>query len=112
MRATAPYRFFDLLQQSTADPAVELRAGLTAAAAHISPKVFYDELRARLFEAICSLPEYPLPLDERSIFERRTGEISAIVGTGCTLIDLGAGNCAKAERLFTALRPAQYGAVG
>jgi uncharacterized SAM-dependent methyltransferase len=47
----------------------------------------------------------------RSIFERRTGEIAAIVGTGCTLIDLGAGNCAKAERLFAALRPAQYVAV-
>ena len=110
-RATVPYRFFDLLQQSTADPAVELRAGLAAAVAFISPKFFYDELGARLFEAICALPEYTLPRDERSIFERRTGEIAAIVGTGCTLIDLGAGNCAKAERLFAALRPAQYVAV-
>jgi len=111
MRSPGAYRFFDLLQQSTADPAAELRAGLEATAAFISPKFFYDELGARLFEAICALPEYTLPRDERSIFERRTGEIAAIVGTGCTLIDLGAGNCAKAEHLFAALRPAQYVAV-
>ena len=32
-------------------------------------------------------------------------------GTGATLIDLGAGNCAKAMRLFPVLEPSRYVAV-
>ncbi|HTN49141.1 MAG TPA: L-histidine N(alpha)-methyltransferase [Burkholderiaceae bacterium] len=109
--AAAPrYRFFDLLQ-ARVDPVGELRAGLAAEPSFISPKFFYDELGARLFEAICALPEYTLPRDEQSIFDRRAEEIAAIVGGGSTLVDLGAGNCAKAERLFGTLRPARYVAV-
>jgi dimethylhistidine N-methyltransferase len=103
-------RFFDRLPAGS-DPAADLHAGLAAPAAMIGPKFFYDALGARLFEAICELPEYTLPRDEQSIFERRAGDIAALVGPGATLIDLGAGNCAKAERLFPVLRPAQYVAV-
>ena len=36
----------------------ELVTGLTAPAASISPKYFYDALGSKLFEAICALPEY------------------------------------------------------
>lgn len=108
--AASRVRFRDLLPAEN-DPAVELRAGLAAASASIQPKYSYDALGARLFEAICELPEYTLPRDERAIFERHTAEIAALLGPGCTLIDLGAGNCAKAERLFAALRPSQYVAV-
>ena len=103
-------QFFDRLPVAV-DPATELRAGLAASPAAISPKFFYDALGARLFEAICELPEYSLPRDEQEIFAQRTPEIVAAVGAGATFIDLGAGNCAKAERLFAALRPAQYVAV-
>jgi len=103
-------RFFDL-RPAAADPAEELRAGLAAPTARVAPKHFYDALGARLFEAICELPEYTLPRDESAIFERHLGKIADAVGPGCTLIDLGAGNCAKAERLFARLRPAQYVAV-
>ena len=108
--ATARIRFIDLLPAG-ADPAAELRAGLSAPAPSIAPKFFYDALGARLFEAICELPEYTLPRDEQAIFDRCTDEIAARIGPGSTLIDLGAGNCAKAERLFAAMRPAQYVAV-
>jgi dimethylhistidine N-methyltransferase len=108
--AASRVRFFDLLT-GTADPADELRAGLAAPSARIAPKYFYDALGARLFEAICELPEYTLPRDERAIFARHTDEFARRIGAGCALIDLGAGNCAKAERLFDALRPAQYVAV-
>jgi hypothetical protein len=108
--AAARVRFIDLLP-AAADPAAELRAGLAAPAPWIAPKFFYDALGARLFEAICELPEYTLPRDEQAIFDRYTNEIAALIGPDSTLIDLGAGNCAKAERLFTVLRPAQYVAV-
>ena len=103
-------RFIDRLPAAT-DPAAELRAGLQAEPAAIAPKYFYDALGSRLFEAICELPEYTLPRDEAAIFARRTGEIAREVGPGVTLIDLGAGNCEKAERLFETLCPSQYVAV-
>lgn len=89
----------------------ELLRGLRAPQASIAPKYFYDVLGSRLFEAICELPEYYLPRAEREIFETHGPEIAAAVGPGCTLIDLGAGNCEKAERLFALLQPVQYVAV-
>ncbi len=93
------------------DPRNGLLRGLQAARACISPKFFYDTLGSRLFEAICELPEYYLPRAEREIMDAHGTEIAEAVGPGCTLIDLGAGNCEKAERLFALLKPAQYVAV-
>jgi dimethylhistidine N-methyltransferase len=87
---------------------VELAAGLLAAAAHISPKYFYDAMGSILFEAICELPEYYPTRTEADIFTRHMSEMAQVIGTGATLIDLGAGNCAKAARLFTQLHPQQY----
>ncbi len=46
----------------------ELAAGLLAAAAHISPKYFYDAMGSILFEAICELPEYYPTRTEAEIF--------------------------------------------
>jgi dimethylhistidine N-methyltransferase len=109
-RSTPRVQFFDLLPAAGV-PATELRAGLASRPAFIHPKYFYDALGARLFEAICELPEYTLPRDEQAILARSAVEIAAAVGAGSTLIDLGAGNCAKAERLFATLRPARYVAV-
>jgi dimethylhistidine N-methyltransferase len=54
------------------------------------------------------LPEYYLSRTETSIFNTYLSEIAEVAGTGSTLIDLGAGNCAKAARLFSALQPAHY----
>ncbi len=86
----------------------ELQAGLSAPQAHTSPKYLYDALGSKLFEAICALPEYYPTRTEAAIFDTFGAQIAASVGSGCTLIDLGAGNCAKAARLFPSLRPAQY----
>ena len=85
-----------------ASPAVfaELDAGLRAGAACISPKFLYDALGSRLFEAICELPEYYPTRTEASIFARHGHEMARAIGPGSTLIDLGAGNCAKAAKLF------------
>ena len=89
----------------------ELAAGLLAPDAHISPKYLYDALGSRLFEAICALPEYYPTRTEAAIFDQYMDQIAQSVGAGATLIDLGAGNCAKAVRMFPALQPAQYVAV-
>jgi dimethylhistidine N-methyltransferase len=102
--------FIDM-RSETVEPHAELAASLLAEPASIPPKYFYDALGSRLFEAICELPEYPLTRTERAVFDAFAPEIAARVGRGCVLIDLGAGNCEKAERLFGWLAPSQYVAV-
>ena len=105
---TKPSEFIQLHHASDQQLRAELSAGLLAASAYASPKYFYDALGSKLFAAICELPEYYLSRTEASIFDAYLGEIAEAVGVGGTLIDLGAGNCAKAARLFPALQPAQY----
>jgi dimethylhistidine N-methyltransferase len=93
------------------DAAAELADGLGARQAGISPKFLYDSLGSTLFEAICALPEYYPTRTEAGLFERFGKEIARACGVGTTLIDLGAGNCAKAASLFPRLCPARYVAV-
>ncbi|MEP6608552.1 MAG: L-histidine N(alpha)-methyltransferase [Burkholderiaceae bacterium] len=95
----------------TLDARAELNAGLLDPKPFIPPKFFYDALGSRLFEAICELPEYPLMRTERAIVDAHVHEIAARIGPGSVLIDLGAGNCEKAERLFGWLAPTQYVAI-
>jgi dimethylhistidine N-methyltransferase len=89
----------------------ELAAGLSMDAARISPKFLYDALGSKLFEAICELPEYYPTRTEAGIFASHGAAMAAAAGQGTTLIDLGAGNCAKAASLFPLLQPTQYVAV-
>ena len=100
--------FIQLYQASDRQLRAALGAGLLAAPAFASPKYFYDELGSKLFAAICELPEYYPSRTEAAIFDTHLSEMAEVIGIGSTLIDLGAGNCAKASRLFAALQPAQY----
>src|SRR3954471_5262144 len=86
----------------------EISAGLLAADAHTSPKYLYDGLGSKLFEAICELPEYYPTRTEAGIFAAHGEDMARDISTGTSLIDLGAGNCAKAASLFPLLRPDQY----
>ena len=86
----------------------EISAGLLAPRASASPKYFYDSLGSHLFEAICELPEYYPTRTEAAIFARHGADMAARIGRGMTLVDLGAGNCAKAASLFPLLQPRQY----
>ncbi len=101
----------DRPRATNAHVADELHAGLQAPDAWISPKFLYDALGSKLFEAICELPEYYPTRTEAAIFARHGAEIARVAGLGATLVDLGAGNCAKAAALFPLLNPAQYVAV-
>jgi dimethylhistidine N-methyltransferase len=109
--ATRRPTFIDATRASGGPPRADIVAGLRAQQPYLSPKYFYDSLGSRLFEAICELPEYYLTRTEAQIFERYGKDIAKAVGAGATLIDLGAGNCEKAERLFDLLHPAQYVAI-
>jgi len=86
----------------------ELAAGLRQNPARLSPKYFYNALGSKLFEAICLLDEYYLTRTEAEIFTKHAAQIAAVAGVGGTLIDLGAGNGAKAASLFGVLKPRQY----
>jgi dimethylhistidine N-methyltransferase len=95
------------LQRPSAEQ-LELRDGLMDRPAHIDPKFLYDALGSSLFTAITQLPEYYPTRCEAEIFELHGAAIARHVGPVRTLIDLGAGDCVKAERLFPSLRPRHY----
>ena len=101
-------QFIQCTEQNDLAVREELLAGLSATQAFTSPKYLYDALGSKLFEAICELPEYYPTRTEALIFNTHAGAIAQAIGGGSTLIDLGAGNCAKAARLFPVLQPVQY----
>ena len=96
-------------------PRNELLAGLLQHPATVSPKYLYDRLGSALFTAITELPEYYPTRTEAAIMAAHTTEITAVLhqrlAGDFALVDLGAGDGAKAARLFTALQPAHYVAV-
>ncbi len=102
----------DLQPERSLSTAQELTTGLCAASARIAPKFFYNALGSKLFEAITELDEYYPPRTEAAIFEAcRTQIAAAVAAAGIRrpcLIDLGAGNCAKAAALIPHLDPGQY----
>jgi dimethylhistidine N-methyltransferase len=100
--------FLQIYRQDTEAICSELCDGLLAPQASTSPKYLYDALGSKLFEAICELPEYYPTRTEASIFAAHKQEMARTIGHGATLIDLGAGNCAKAASLFPTLQPSHY----
>ncbi len=104
-------QFIQLHREDSAATQAELAAGLLDTPARVAPKFLYDALGSRLFDAITELPEYYPTRTERAIFDAEKRAIAAVAGTGHTLVDLGAGNCEKAGRLFDTLNPRRYVAV-
>ncbi|MFO1314478.1 MAG: L-histidine N(alpha)-methyltransferase [Burkholderiales bacterium] len=96
------------------DPDAERRAlvaGLVATPAVIPPKYFYDAVGCALYGAICELPEYYPTRTERAIFREHRDAIAQAIGRGRQFVDLGAGDCCKAEGLLPYVAPARYIAV-
>ncbi|HEB53222.1 MAG TPA: L-histidine N(alpha)-methyltransferase [bacterium] len=94
------------------DVAATIWRGLTADSATIPARFLYDELGSRLFDAITALPEYYPTRTEAAIFAEHLPALARLAPVqGCTLIDLGAGSCEKAPRLFPFVHPRQYVAV-
>ena len=90
----------------------ELTASLLQPAASLSPKFFYDTLGSKLFEAITLLDEYYPTRTEAAIFQAHQNDMAQAIAASeinhACLIDLGAGNCAKAAALIPHLKPSQY----
>lgn len=83
--------------------------GLSRPAKELPCKYFYDETGAELFEQICRLPEYYLTRAELAIMNRHAGEMAALLGPGCLLVEYGCGSGAKTQLLLDHLaEPAAY----
>jgi L-histidine N-alpha-methyltransferase len=111
---TAP-RFIAVTRPDAAALAAEAAAGLLLPAAAVSPKFLYDALGSRLFDAITELDEYYPTRTEAALFAAHGAAIAdavlAATGPAPALVDLGAGDGAKAARLFPRLSPGRYVAV-
>ena len=89
----------------------ELHLSLTADVPFISPKFFYDDIGSHLFDVITLLEEYYPTRTEQWIMDAHRAAIADAVGDCDVLLDLGAGNCAKASKLFNSIQPKQYRAL-
>ena len=92
-------------------PAVrdEVLRGLRGDPKTLPPKLFYDEAGAALFERITALDEYYLTRAELAVLRARVGEIAALAGPRCALVEYGSGAGVKVRLLLDALSaPAAY----
>ena len=80
----------------------EVIAGLTARPKRITPKYFYDETGAQLFEAITQTPEYYLTRCEMAILRERAAEIAHFIPDGAAVVEFGSGSSQKARLLIAA----------
>ena len=105
------YRIVDRSSAGGGDERAQVIEGLLDSPARIEPKYFYDDLGCALYGAICRLPEYYPTRTERAIFREYRNEISQAIGQGKQFVDLGAGDCCKAEAWLPFVSPARYIAV-
>lgn len=89
-------------------PTEEITRGLLQQPACISPKYFYDQRGSELFEQITRLPEYYPTRTEAALMRQHGAAMAQAVGTGRTVIELGAGNCEKGRALCRLVQPAGY----
>jgi len=81
----------------------DVRQGMSAAQKALPPKYFYDDRGARLFDAICNLPEYYLTRTEQALLGEVAPEIIALTRPGA-LVELGSGTSRKTRMLLDAIR--------
>ena len=83
-------------------PARDIIAGLAARPKRVSPKYFYDETGAQLFEQITATEEYYLTRCELEILCERAVEIGRLFPDHSALIEFGSGSSVKARILLAA----------
>src|SRR5438132_102007 len=105
---------YRIVDRSTGDRAGERERvveDLFASPARIAPKYFYDELGCALYGAICRLPEYYPTRTEVALFREHRDAIAQALGKGRQFVDLGAGDCCKAQAWLPFLDASRYIAV-
>ena len=77
-------------------------AGLTARPKHLSPKYFYDQAGAKLFDDITALPEYYPTRCELEILRALAADLARFFPGGSALIEFGSGSSRKVRLLLKA----------
>lgn len=83
--------------------AEEVAEGLLSQPKTLPCKLFYNAAGSALFEEITELPEYYLTRTELAILRDRADDMARAVGTGVTVIELGAGTATKTGTFLEAL---------
>ena len=81
----------------------ELFQSLNQKQKSIDPKFFYDEKGSKLFEKICSLPEYYLTRAEISILKQLEQKFPSYLDGDFRLVELGSGSSTKTQVLIDVL---------
>lgn len=80
----------------------EVVEGLSASPKTLPAKYFYDAEGSRLFEQICTLPEYYLTRAETALLRQIAPEIAARIPEGAALLEYGSGASTKTRILLDA----------
>ncbi|MEE9288328.1 MAG: L-histidine N(alpha)-methyltransferase [Bacteroidota bacterium] len=81
----------------------DVRTGLSSSPKWLPSKYFYDEKGSKLFEQICTLPEYYLTRAGTEILQSHSHEIIGFVNHNASIIELGSGSASKTRILIEAL---------
>ena len=84
--------------------AVDVLVGLSEQPKRLNSRWLYDDLGSDLFARIMNADAYYPTRTEREVFDTRGDELLAPISGPINLVDLGAGNGLKTERLITRLR--------
>ncbi len=90
-------------RSARSDLVADVRSGMAATPKTLPPRWFYDEHGSQLFDAITELPEYYQTRTETRILEECARAVVAAVQPE-SLVELGAGFCAKTRILLDAAR--------
>lgn len=89
------------LQDPVKDFAESVCKGMKKKPKQLECRFLYDAQGSKLYEKICSQPEYYLTRTEAAILQRYASEISRKTGS-CHLIELGSGSSVKTDYLLSA----------
>ena len=78
----------------------DVLAGLGRAQKRLPSKYFYDDEGSRLFEEICTAPEYYPTRTEKALLKSLMPELAALVAPGTALVEFGSGSCVKTRILL------------
>ena len=81
----------------------EITLSLNRTPKSINPKFFYDNTGSKLFDMICSLPEYYLYNSEIEILRNIKKEIKSYIDSEIRLVELGSGSSIKTRILLDTL---------
>lgn len=94
------------LAPSTEQVRAEVTTGLSGSQKTLPCRLFYDARGSRLFDEICSLPEYYTARTELRIMRDFGAEMAGALGPRPLIVEYGSGNSVKTRVLLDHLRDA------